>query len=652
MFPKYLYPVGVYGGKISKVAEAFRRELLPIATVVVSALFSILAFVNGFDAFYSVAVVLCGLPIILEAALALVKERDVTADLLVSVGIVAAILIGEYAAAAEVSIIMRVGEILEDATCGHAESGIEELLRRRPKTARIVEGASARVADVSEVREGTIVRILPGEPVPVDGKVVSGTSSIDTSAMTGESVPVDVSPGDGVRGGTVNLYGSIDIEASGSWEESDYAGMVRLVQQSESETRMSRTVDRWARYIVAIAAVAAASTLLFTQDPERMVTVLVVFCPCALVLATPTAVTAAIGNMARRGILVRDGYAIEGMASVDTVLMDKTGTLTEGRMVCTGYRGLGPGSEDARIYAAALESRSEHPFGRAIAASVEGDLPEVQDFEYRPGKGVMGTVEGHSVAVGGPAFMEELGIGTGDAASGAFVAVDGHLRGAFNLSDVVKAESRATVDSLRSDGVRTVILTGDREGPARAIASETGVDDAVWGCLPADKHRIASNMSSKGAVCMVGDGVNDSAALKAATVGISMGGGDGLVEGSSDIAVVSGSISDIAGILRLSKRTLLTIKLGIAASMAINIAATALGMMGMMSPSVGALVHNGGSIAVIAMAAMLVRYDAWSLGTGRGTSWRIRRPGPSAPRGSRSRRPSRPPGTRSGRRRR
>lgn len=424
---------------------------MPIASVAVSIVFSVLAYLIGFEAFYSVAVVLCGLPIILEASLALVRERDVTADLLVSVGIVAAILIGEYAAAAEVSVIMRIGEILEDATCGHAESGIEELLRRRPRTARIVEGGSARVVDASEVRKGTVVRILPGESVPVDGKVVSGTSSIDASAMTGESVPVDVAPGDSVRGGTVNLYGSIDVEASGSWEESDYAGMVKLVQQSESDTKMSRTVDRWARYIVAMAAIAAASTLLFTHDPERMVTVLVVFCPCALVLATPTAVTAAIGNMARRGILVRDGYAIEGMASVDTVLIDKTGTLTEGEMVCTGYRGLGPGSEEARIYAAALESRSEHPFGRAIAASVDGELPEVLDFEYRPGKGVSGTVEGHRVAVGGPAFMEDLGIDTRDAASGAFVAVNGVLRGAFDLSDVVKGESRATIDSLRSD---------------------------------------------------------------------------------------------------------------------------------------------------------------------------------------------------------
>ena len=619
---------------------------MPIASVAVSTAFSILAYLISFEAFYSVAVVMCGLPIILEAALALVKERDITADLLVSVGIVAAILIGEYAAAAEVSIIMRVGEILEDATCGHAESGIEELLRRRPRTARVVEGASASEVDVSEIRKGMIVRILPGESVPVDGTVVSGTSSIDASAMTGESVPVDVAPGDRVRGGTVNLYGSIDIEASGSWEESDYAGMVRLVQESESETSMSRTVDRWARYIVVIAAIAAASTLLFTHDPERMVTVLVVFCPCALVLATPTAVTAAIGNMARRGILVRDGYAIEGMASVGTVLMDKTGTLTEGRMVCTGYRGLGPGSEEARIYAAALESRSEHPFGRAIAASVDGGLPEASNFEYHPGKGVSGTVEGHRVAVGGPSFMRDIGIDIGDEGSGALVAVDGRLCGAFDLSDVIKGESRATIDSLRSEGVRTVILTGDREGPARAIASETGVDDTVWECLPADKHRIASNMNREAPVCMVGDGVNDSAALKAATVGISMGSGDGLVEGSSDIAVVSGSISDVAGIMRLSKRTLLTIKVGIAASMMINVAATALGMMGMMSPSMGALVHNGGSIAVIAMAAMLVRYDAWSLGTGRGTSWRSRRSGPSAPRGSRSQRPCRPPGTR------
>jgi len=581
-------------------------------------MFTVYGIVGGFDVLFAVPIAVCGIPIVVGAMRALIRNRDITADLLVSAGMIAAVAIGEYAAAAEIAVIMTIGKIIEDATVSHARTAMEELRRKRPQTARRMDGRKMTVIDVNAVRCGDVLRVVPGELIPVDGTVISGSSSIDMSMLTGEPVPVDVAAGSKVVSGTVNLYGSIDMIADKVWTDSKYMEMVSLVENAGTSTHISRTVDRWSKYVIAMAAVFALATLIITGDPTRMVTVLVVFCPCAMILATPTAITAAIGNMSRRGILVRNGLAVESMAAVNTVLFDKTGTLTTGDIVCIGFESVSPDGDAAARMAAALESRSEHPIARAIAENRDDGSIRVEDFEYRPGKGIVGLVDGHRIAAGNPLLMQsETGSDVppheDDGIGRTYVAMDGRIVGWFLISDTVRETAKDTVKSLKDVNVRSIMITGDSKAVAERVSAELDLDDVVWECLPEDKHRIVSNMETMGPTCMIGDGVNDSAAIKRASVGIAMGGSEsGLVTESSDITILTGRVSDIAGILRISKRTVLTIKAGIALSLAVNIAAMGMGIMGWLTPMAGAMIHNVGSIAVVALAAMLVRYNAWS----------------------------------------
>ena len=348
------------------------------------------------DLWFAVAIpiILCGIPIVYGAVIGLIKEHDITADVLVSVAIVASILIGEYEAAAEISVIMQIGALLEEATVNRANSGITDLLNRRPTVARVISQDGETIVPSDQVRIGDVVRVVPGETIPVDGTVISGNSSVDTSMLTGESIPVDISEGCGVSSGTINMFGSVDIRVDRVGEDSTISRMARLLENADAgKSRIVRTADRWARWIVTIAFTVSVATMVLTGDVYRAVTVLVVFCPCALILATPTAIMAATGNLSRRGILVKDGAAMENMASVDPVRMDKTGTLTTGKMVCLGFVSTSDVGEDiiSRL-SSSLEMRSEHPLGKAISDyNTEGS--SVEDFRYMPGKGVYGIVD-------------------------------------------------------------------------------------------------------------------------------------------------------------------------------------------------------------------------------------------------------------------
>ncbi len=418
-----------------------------------------------------IAIVLCGLPIVLEAIVALVTEFDVKADVLVSMALVASIAIGEYDAAGIVAFIMQIGGFLEETTVKHARAGIEGLVALTPRTARIVEGGTERVIDAQEVPESALLRVLPGETVPVDGIIVEGSSSVDASIMTGESLPVDVGVGDEVGAGFTNQFGSIDVRATHVGEDSSLARMVRLVQSADAgKAKIVRTADAWATWIVVAALAISVACYLVTGDAIRSVTVLVVFCPCALVLATPTAIMAAIGNATKHGFLVREGDALERLAKVTHVAFDKTGTLTQGRPrvvevmaadngcsgavpsgreaennrdsasgnTTNGGRSAASGGEraaeadtscskgtaigssstaaHARVFelAACAERRSEHPLGQAIAADFAEELGHAtepaEDFELRLGRGVAATVDGMAVLVGNMRMMQEAGV--------------------------------------------------------------------------------------------------------------------------------------------------------------------------------------------------------------------------------------------------
>ena len=612
---------------MSAFTDIIKEQKWDLALIITGVAGLALSFVSEqLEAAVWIPVLFCGVPIIYGAIKGMVEEFDITADVLVSIAIVASYLIGQPEAAAEIAIIMQIGAFLEEATVSRANSGIRALVEMRPKTARVMTGDGDIMVNIDNVKIGSTVRVMPGETIPVDGTVISGSTSVNASIVTGESVPVDVTIGDSVSGGAVNMYGSIDIRVDRTGDDSTIARMARLLENADAgRSKIVKTADRWARWIVVIALTVSILTYIVTKDIYRSVTVLVVFCPCALILATPTAILAASGNLSRRGILVKDGAAMENIASVDTVLMDKTGTLTTGDVQCIGFVSTSD-VDSGRIarMVASVERRSEHPLGKAMASHVP-EAMDPEDFEYIPGKGVRGTVDGKTVIAGNRRLMEELCPSNLDETIKAsesdlekgrtivYAGIDGMTVGYARLSDTVRPSSRRAVADMRGLGLDTIMITGDSRRVAGTVRDSLGLDDAVWECLPEDKLGIVERMEADRNICMVGDGINDASSLRRADVGIAMGGvGSDMAMDAADIVVADDDISKIPSIVRMGRRTLLTIKVGIAFSLTLNTIAMLLAVLGLMGPIAGALVHNIGSVIVIIGAAMLMRYDCWN----------------------------------------
>ena len=582
-----------------------------------------------FDAAWA-AIILCGVPIVLEAVIGLVTAFDIKADVLVSIALIASVLIGEDFAAGEVAFIMQLGGLLEDLTVAKARAGIEKLVHLTPRTARRLRSGGEEVIPAEEVGVGDVLRVLPGETVPVDGVILTGQTSINQAVMTGESLPVDKGPGDQVSSGTVNQFGSFDMEATRVGEDSSIQRMIRLVQSADAgKAKIVGLADRWATWIVVIALAAAALTFVFTNEIIRSVTILVVFCPCALVLATPTAIMAAIGNATRHGFLVREGDALERLSSVTQVTFDKTGTLTQGTPAVTAVCSLDPARTWQEVYrlAAGAEARSEHPLGRAVAACWREEhpgepLPGSEAFQMLPGRGVQARVDGREVLAGSPALLAERGIPQPPelAARAApwleqgctliCLAADGAAAGFLALADQVRPQAAETIRGVKAAGVTPVLLTGDHENAARTIARALDIPVYQANCRPEDKLDWIDRSQQAGhPVCMVGDGINDAPALKKALVGIAMGGvGSDIAVDAADIALVSDDIQELPHLLRLAKRMMVTIKCNMTFSMALNFAAILLAMTGRLNPVVGALVHNAGSVLVILNSALLLKW--------------------------------------------
>lgn len=576
-----------------------------------------------------IAIILCGIPIIMEAVIGLVTAFDIKADVLVSLALIASICIHEDFAAGEVAFIMQLGALLEDLTVAKARAGIEKLVKLTPQIARILSDGNETIIPAEQVEIGQIIKVLPGETVPVDGIITKGQTSINQAVMTGESLPVDKTEGDEVSSGTVNQFGSFEMKATKVGEDSSIQKMIRLVQSADAgKAKIVGLADRWATWIVVTALTAAVLTWLITGQPIRAVTILVVFCPCSLVLATPTAIMAAIGNATKHGFLVKEGDALERLARVKKVTFDKTGTLTVGVPKVAAIEAFSQAYNKEELYAlvAGVEKNSEHPLGKAIVTcfktDIGKDIPQTTDFTMLPGQGVKAVIDNKVVCAGNERLLNEEQILLTDdirkkaavhirkGASIIYVSVDGILCGFVALSDSLRSESAKMIGEIKKIGVVPVLMTGDNPEAAGEIAREVGIYDVHADCLPEDKLKMIDQYQKKDElVCMIGDGVNDAPALKIATVGIAMGGiGSDIAVDAADIALVDDEVKELPHLFSLSRKMMTKIRFNLSFSMLLNFVAIVLAMTGILNPVIGALVHNAGSVFVIINSAFLLNW--------------------------------------------
>lgn len=593
-----------------------KDEKVDILLIAISAISVIASFILSLDYISWIAVILCGIPIFKECIEGLISEFDIKADLLVSIAIIASIVIGEVFAAGEIATIMAIGGFLEEYTVNKTQGKIKELVKMSPQTAtRIKNGVEEKIA-VKNVQVGDILKVLPGQSIPTDGIIVNGETSIDQSTLTGESLPVDKTKNDKVYSGTINLYGSFTMKSTKVSQESSLQKLIRLVESSKPENaKIVRQADKWATLIVVIAFTAAILTYLFTFEIIRSVTILVVFCPCALVLATPTAIMAAIGNLTKYGILVKDGEAIEELAKVDEMVFDKTGTLTYGEPKVINITSDNP--QEMMYLLASLESQSEHPIAKSIVNHYNNDnLAQVNDFKMHIGKGISGTIGGFKVIAGNKELFELESIELAqehEPESGEipiYVAKNNRYIGKILLADTIRNESKEVLRNLKRLRIKTTLLTGDNEKTANYIAKQLKIRNVKSNCLPEDKtNYIKDEQLLKHKVAMIGDGINDAPSLKKANVGIAMGsiGSDISVE-AANIALINDNIEDIPHLMGIARKTIRTINLSIAFALTLNVAAMALAILGMLNPIEGALIHNIGSVIVIIYSTSLIKY--------------------------------------------
>ena len=593
-----------------------KHEKIDLLAIMISAISLIASFILSIDYLSWIAVILCGIPIFKECAEGLITEFDIKADLLVSIAIVASIIIGEVFAAGEIATIMAIGGFLEEYTVSKTQGRIKELVNMTPQVAvRIRNGKEERIL-ASEVQIGDILKVLPGENIPTDGRIINGETSIDQSTLTGESIPVDKKANDDVYSGTINLYGSFTMETTKVSDDSSLQKLIKLVESSSPENaNVVRQADKWATFVVAIAFTAAILTYLYTFEIARSVTILVVFCPCALVLATPTAIMAAIGNLTKYGILVKDGASIEELARTDELVFDKTGTLTYGTPEVVDIISNNPKKMMRML--ASLESKSEHPIAKAIVKYYDNaeELLDIEDFTMHIGKGVTGIINGSKVIAGNINLMESENIDLKDYKSESsditiFVAENGRLIGNVLLADTLRENSKETIRNLKKLRIKTTLLTGDNEKTARHIAKEVKVRNVKFNCLPEDKTNYIRGEQMLGHnIAMIGDGVNDAPSLKKANVGIAMGkiGSEISVE-AANITLINDNVGDIPHLIGIARKTVRTINISIAFALTSNVVAMALAILGILNPIEGALIHNIGSVAIITYSSTLIKY--------------------------------------------
>ena len=582
-----------------------------------------------------IAVIWCGYPIFKGAFINFFKNKKITSALLISTAITASVVLeffsvfnvgmlghlhGYLFAAGEIAFLMELGGLIENYTVNRSKKGIEKLINLAPKTANLKVGNGYFEVDVNALKIHDIVVVKPLEAVSVDGKVTFGKSSINESTINGESVPRDVNLGDEVYAGTLNMSNMLEVEVTKLASDTTVNKLIRLVKEAEKKRApIARLADRWASYIVPAAIICAvivflvgafAFNLPLIEALIRGVTVLVVFCPCALALATPTAIAAGLGNASTNGMLIKSGEALESLSKVKTIAFDKTGTLTEGRIEVDFYEAFNMDKDEMLNLAANAEKFSTHPIAQAISKKLQKELI-VKEVSETVGIGVRAEVDKKTIEVVKWSEMSENVKASQLAKNGKSIVgvkIDGIEAGFIALSDVLRAEAKESVESLKAQGIAPVMLTGDNENTAKAIAGELSIDNYKHSLLPDQKLEAIEQLKREGLVAMLGDGANDAPALAAADIGIAMGamGNDIAIE-TADISLMENNLNKLNQVIKLSKRVITKIKGNIMFSMSINVIAVLLSLFGLLSPVTGALVHNCSSILVCLNSALLLK---------------------------------------------
>lgn len=566
-----------------------------------------------------------GYPVFRDVILATLGGR-VISHTLMSLGVIAALVVGEWATAAVVVFFMRLGAFSESFTADRARGALKDLLALAPQVARIERDGQEVEVPIAEVRPGEIAVVRPGEKIPVDGRVVSGHAAVDQSPITGEPLPVDVGAGSSVYAATLAHAGAIRVAAEKIGRETTFGRVVTIVETAESKpSRVQRFADKFTAYFLPVVAGAAAVTFLIKRDPMATVAVLVVACSCSVALATPIAILASVGAAARQGLLVKGGRTLEVLAKVDTLLLDKTGTLTLGQPRITGVFAVPPFDEKAVLrIAASAERYSEHPLAEAVrraAFEQQQTLVEPGDFESRPGTGVRAIVSGKAVFVGKQSGLsqpvpKELEPAVLDlesrGASLIFVTVDGRTAGLMTAEDAMRTEVPEAVRQLRELGLDHLeLLTGDRAGGAADLADRLGIEYR-FDLLPEDKIRAVEDYQAGGRiVAMVGDGINDAPALKKADVGIAMGAaGSEIALEAADLALMTDNWLLVPAAFQLARRTMRVVHANLLFTAGYNVVGILLAAFGLLPPILAAAAQSLPDIGILANSSRLLRWKA------------------------------------------